>query len=247
MIPPRRTSERGVRAMGLARTAVDALRPRNGCGIVAEASPFVPENRGIDVEKLMPAPTQGHDGNIDDVRKEPTDADPHPLQHQRRRLRDHSGRLAAQAPIVSDDDPQRLLVTLRAANRAGDVHTSVGRGRSTEKTTMRYMLLLYDNDDTREAFFGPGSEGLGAEVDAVLAELRESGELVATDPLADPAQTRTVVTDGPLAETKEHFAGYLIVDCDSPERAVAIAARWPSARFAPLEVRPIMEIGGPDL
>jgi hypothetical protein len=120
---------------------------------------------------------------------------------------------------------------------------------------MRYMLLLYDNDDTREAFFGPGSEGLGAEVDALLAELRESGELVATDPLADPAQTRTVrvsedapvITDGPLAETKEHFAGYLILDCESAERAVAIAARWPSARFAPLEVRPIMEIGGADL
>ncbi len=37
---------------------------------------------------------------------------------------------------------------------------------------MRYMLLLYDNADTRDAFFGPGSESLGAEVDAVLAELK---------------------------------------------------------------------------
>lgn len=120
---------------------------------------------------------------------------------------------------------------------------------------MRYMLLLYDNDETREAFFGPGSEELGAEVDAVLAELRESGELIATDPLADPVQTRTVrvfdgapvITDGPLAETKEHFAGYLIVDCENLERAEEIAARWPSAPFAPLEVRPIMEIGGADM
>ncbi|MDQ6807331.1 MAG: YciI family protein, partial [Actinomycetota bacterium] len=51
---------------------------------------------------------------------------------------------------------------------------------------MRYMLLLYDNADTRDAFFGPGSESLAAEVDAVLAELKGSGELVATDPLADP-------------------------------------------------------------
>jgi hypothetical protein len=117
------------------------------------------------------------------------------------------------------------------------------------------MLLLYDNDAMREAFFGPGGEPLGAEMDVLLRELRASGELIATDPLADPVQTKTVrvsgstavITDGPLAEAKEHFGGYLIVDCDSMERAVEIASRWPSARFAPLEVRPIMDIGGADV
>jgi hypothetical protein len=120
---------------------------------------------------------------------------------------------------------------------------------------MKYMLLLYDNADTREVFFGPGGESLVAEVVALVKELEESGELVATDPLADPAQTKTVrphegapvVTDGPLAEAKEHFGGYLIVDCESIERAVEIAKRWPSARFAPLEVRPIMDVGGVEM
>ncbi len=121
---------------------------------------------------------------------------------------------------------------------------------------MKYMLLLYDNAEVRDAFFGagPGSEALMAEVGAVLKELEESGELVATEPLADPVQTKTVrvsngapvVTDGPLAEAKEHFAGYLILDCESIERAVEIAARWPSSRFAPLEVRPIMDPAGGD-
>ena len=57
----------------------------------------------------------------------------------------------------------------------------------------------------------------------------------------------TVITDGPLAETKEHFGGYLIVDCETTERAVQIAQRWPSARFAPIEVRPILDAGGGDL
>jgi hypothetical protein len=92
-------------------------------------------------------------------------------------------------------------------------------------------------------------------MDVLLKELRESGELVATDPLADPAQTKTVrpvggaavVTDGPLVEAKEHFGGYLIVDCESLERAVEIATRWPSSRFAPLEVRPIMDVGGVEM
>ena len=120
---------------------------------------------------------------------------------------------------------------------------------------MRFMLLLYDNADTRAAFFSPGNEALGAEMDALLKEITESGELVATDPLADPLQTKTVrvsggvpvVTDGPLAEAKEHFGGYLIVDVDGIERAVEIAVRWPSASFAPLEVRPIMDVGGVEM
>jgi hypothetical protein len=119
---------------------------------------------------------------------------------------------------------------------------------------MRFMLLLYDNPDTRDAFFGPGSEGL-TEVMALMKELQESGELVSTEPLADPTQTKTVrvtngtavVTDGPLAESKEHFGGYLIVDVDGIERAVEIAVRWPSSRYAPLEVRPILDAGGAEM
>ncbi len=88
-----------------------------------------------------------------------------------------------------------------------------------------------------------------------MAELWESGELIDTQAIADPSNTRTVrarggvpvVTDGPLAEAKEHFGGYLVVDCDSVERATEIAVRWPSARFCPLEVRPIMDAGGADV
>ena len=120
---------------------------------------------------------------------------------------------------------------------------------------MKYMLLLYDNADTREAFFGPSGEPLRHEVGSVIKELQQSGELVATEPLADPVQTKTVrvrggapvITDGPLAESKEHFGGYLIVDCESLERAVEIAVRWPSSPYAPLEVRPIMEVSGVEM
>jgi hypothetical protein len=118
---------------------------------------------------------------------------------------------------------------------------------------MKYMILLYDNADMREIF--SSRPDLMQDMDALLEEIRQSGELVATEPLADPVQTKTVrpaegapvVTDGPLAEAKEQFGGYLIVDCESEERAVEIAARWPSARFAPIEVRPILDVGGADL
>ena len=53
------------------------------------------------------------------------------------------------------------------------------------------------------------------EMDGLLEEIRQSGELVATEPLADPVRTKIVrpadgppvVTDGLLAEAKEHFGG----------------------------------------
>lgn len=118
---------------------------------------------------------------------------------------------------------------------------------------MKYMILLYDNADMREIF--SSRRDLIEDMDALLEEIRHSGELVATEPLADPVQTKTVrpaegapvVTDGPLAEAKEHFGGYLIVDCESGDRAIELASRWPSARFAPIEVRPILDVGGGDV
>ena len=117
------------------------------------------------------------------------------------------------------------------------------------------MLLIYDNPDTREAFFGAEGEGLTGEMDALMDELTESGELIGTEALADPSNTRTVrvregipaVTDGPFAEAKEQLGGYLIVDCESPERATEIAARWPNARFCAMEVRPIMQEAGTEM
>jgi hypothetical protein len=87
-------------------------------------------------------------------------------------------------------------------------------------------------------------------------ELRDSGELVAAEGLATPAQARVVragkggapeVTDGPFAEAKEFLAGYWIVDVERPERAYEIAARASAAPGPggaplnmPIEVREVM-------
>ncbi len=88
------------------------------------------------------------------------------------------------------------------------------------------------------------------------AQLAASGELVDAQGLADPSQARIVssdgrsapvVTDGPFPETKEFLAGYWIVDVDSLDRAVEIAA-FASAAPGPggrpigeyIEVRPVM-------
>jgi hypothetical protein len=120
---------------------------------------------------------------------------------------------------------------------------------------MKYMLLIYDNPDTREIFFGPDGVDLVAEMEVLMQELKETGELIGGEGLADPMHTRSVrvrdgvpvVTDGPLVEAKEYFGGYLMLECESVERAVEIAARWPNAKFTAMEVRPLMDTSGAEM
>jgi hypothetical protein len=119
---------------------------------------------------------------------------------------------------------------------------------------MKYMLLIYNNPATYEAWSEAERNQLFGEVDTIMKELKESGEMVGGEALADVTNTKTVrvrdgvpvTTDGPFVEAKEQFAGYLIVDCESIERAVEIAARWPDARHFAMEVRPMMVAATPD-
>lgn len=124
---------------------------------------------------------------------------------------------------------------------------------------MRYLLLISSNPENwehplflRHPEFLEMSEAdretLTRQSDALHREITESGELLEAAALANPARTRTVrvrggvrtTTDGPYAESKEQFAGYLVLDCESEERAVEIASRIPDARFGSVEIHPIM-------
>ena len=48
------------------------------------------------------------------------------------------------------------------------------------------------------------------------------------------------MTDGPYLETKEYLASFYLLDCESEERALEIAAEMPDADAGPVEVRPVM-------
>jgi hypothetical protein len=45
------------------------------------------------------------------------------------------------------------------------------------------------------------------------------------------------VIDGPFAEAKEMVGGFFLVDCETREEAVAIAAQCPAAQWCTVEVR----------
>jgi hypothetical protein len=113
---------------------------------------------------------------------------------------------------------------------------------------MKYMLLIYNRPGFTEDLSEAERTELFGEVDAIMKELTESGEMLGGEALADPSITKTVrvrdgvpaITDGPFIEAKEQFAGYLLVDCESLERATEIAARWPDAKRYAMEVRPVL-------
>lgn len=48
----------------------------------------------------------------------------------------------------------------------------------------------------------------------------------------------TVTTDGPFAESKEHIAGFYVIEADDLDAALEWAARTSEAIDAPIEVRP---------
>ena len=113
---------------------------------------------------------------------------------------------------------------------------------------MQYALLIYDDESkapetwdaaTREAFF--------AEFAALTADMRAQGVWLAAQRLAgtDSATTvhirnqRTLVTDGPFAETKEALGGFYLIECADLDAALAWARRIPAARTGRVEVRPV--------
>ena len=116
---------------------------------------------------------------------------------------------------------------------------------------MKYMLLIYSDPSAWSNDPGEG-EKIYAEYGAFTQEILESGEMVAGDPLrgietATSVRVRegkTVTTDGPYAETKEHLGGYYIVDVKDLDRAIELAGKIPDSRTGVVEVRPVMDIPG---
>ena len=84
-----------------------------------------------------------------------------------------------------------------------------------------------------------------------MDDLRAKGIWLIGDQLAPPRRARsvrvrngkTIVTDGPFVETKEALGGFDLLECDSFEEAVEIAASHPLAEIGTIEVRPLWATG----
>jgi hypothetical protein len=113
---------------------------------------------------------------------------------------------------------------------------------------MKYLLLVcWDTEKMDAQAETDPNENADEESFPWLDDLQERGIWVTGDQLAPPRRARsvrvrdgkTLVTDGPFAETKEAVGGFDIVECGSLEEAVEIAAGHPVAGIGTIEVRPL--------
>ena len=114
---------------------------------------------------------------------------------------------------------------------------------------MRYLLLIY----LEPGYLSPGDEVARAMNDQYREYsgwLVENGMLLGGEALQGVSNAtsvavrdgRRIVTDGPFAETKEHLAGYYLVEAPDLDAAIDAAARIPGAQIGTVEVRPIQEL-----
>ena len=112
------------------------------------------------------------------------------------------------------------------------------------------MLMIYNDQPLVDAL--PEGE-FAARMRQCLShadDLKVQGKLLDSQMLEPPAKAksvrirngRTTTLDGPFAETKEMIAGFNVIEADSMEEALRIAAEFPWARTGCIEVRPIVDI-----
>lgn len=113
---------------------------------------------------------------------------------------------------------------------------------------MKYLLLVCWDTEKMDAQTEPEpADTSEPESFPWLDDLQARGIWVTGDQLAPPRRARsvrvrdgkTIVTDGPFAETKEAVGGFDIIECRGLDEAVEIAAGHPNAEMGTIEVRPL--------
>src|SRR5262245_66615884 len=129
---------------------------------------------------------------------------------------------------------------------------------------MKYLIMMTQSpDDPVQEWTADDVKASWAHMQQIHEELTDAGELLAAEKLAGPEATRIVthdgisapvVTDGVYPEAKELLAGFWMIDVDSEQRALEIAARTSAApgpggapTRKPIVVRPIMSAPPPEL
>jgi hypothetical protein len=112
---------------------------------------------------------------------------------------------------------------------------------------MKYLLLMYADESI-------GSEWSKDEFQAaskVWAEFRKElsagGVLVSSSGVAPGTSATTVrlrdgktmITDGPFAETHEQLGGYFLIECKDLDEAIRWAEKIPTAKYGSIEIRPL--------
>jgi hypothetical protein len=114
---------------------------------------------------------------------------------------------------------------------------------------VKFVLMIYNDQSLLDSL--PGGE-FATRMRTCLAhadDLRDEGKLLDAQMLAPPSAAKSVrirngrqtTLDGPFTETKEMIAGFNVVEAESIDEAVRMAAKFPWAQTGCVEVRPIVD------
>jgi hypothetical protein len=116
---------------------------------------------------------------------------------------------------------------------------------------MKYLLLMYaaesiDSKDSKEDL--QSAAKTWAEF---RKEMSASGVLISSGGVPDVSNVttlrvrndKTMITDGPFAETHEQLGGYFVLDCKDLDEAIDWAKKIPTAKYGSIEIRPLWTPG----
>ena len=111
---------------------------------------------------------------------------------------------------------------------------------------MKYMLLMYANEAIVGKFSAEEYKAANQVWKALQDELKAAGVLEANSGLSPIASAtcvrvrdgKTVISDGPFAETHEQLGGYYLINCKDLDEAIGWAAKIPTAEYGTIEIRP---------
>ncbi|HEY3764976.1 MAG TPA: YciI family protein [Gaiellales bacterium] len=114
---------------------------------------------------------------------------------------------------------------------------------------MKYLLAIYADEAEWSELTDAARQAMYEEYAQVSEDLGRAGMLIDGAELRPTTAAttvrmrdgRTLVTDGPFAETKEQLGGYFVVECDTIDAAIEAAGKLPTARHGSIEVRPLVE------
>lgn len=120
----------------------------------------------------------------------------------------------------------------------------------TASAAMHYLLLIYNDELLHEALPEGRFDAMMHDCFVHADELKAGGTLLQSQQLEDASGAKTVrirngrttVVDGPFAETKEVLGGFNLIQADSMDEAVRIAAEFPWAGTGCVEVREIRDM-----
>jgi hypothetical protein len=111
---------------------------------------------------------------------------------------------------------------------------------------MKYLLLMYADESIPSKYSKEEFQAAAKTWTEFAQEIAASGVLISNSGLSPVAHATTVrvrddktlITDGPFAETHEQLGGYFLVECKDLDEAIRWAEKIPSAKYGSIEIRP---------